>query len=109
MSTDIAMGEAFDSAVNDLDTLINRRFAGQRSIRVEPCPDGRFCAMTSEDRLVFPPCPHLDTVERFVRAFAEKEAVRVDEGSVSVAWSQVQVLNGFSVRVPDNVVPIGGR
>jgi hypothetical protein len=48
-------------------------------------------------------------VIRFVRAFAEKEGVRVDEESVEY-WRAERAGMGFSVAVPtDNVVPIGGR
>jgi hypothetical protein len=47
-------------------------------------------------------------VIRFVRAFAEKEGVRVDEDSIEF-YRVERARLGHSVKVPDNVVPIGGR
>jgi hypothetical protein len=99
----------FDTAIAELDSIINRRFSANRSIRIDQrAHDGWYYA-TVDGSPVFPPCPNLDVVIRFVRAFAEKEGVRVDEESVEY-WRAERAGMGFSVAVPtDNVVPIGGR
>jgi hypothetical protein len=104
----------FNTAIAELDSIINRRFASQRTIRIEQAPNGWYCALMDDNTLRFPPCPNLDTVIRFVRAFAEKEGVAVDEESVECCWRAEAAGIGFSLAVPpaptpDNVVPIGGR
>jgi hypothetical protein len=73
MSTDIAMGEALDLAVKDLERVIDRHFAARRTIRAVELEDGRWCAKTGEDRILFPACPDREVVERFVAAFARHE------------------------------------
>jgi hypothetical protein len=102
----------FNTAIAELDAIINRRFASKRSIRIVQSPANNwYCAViengesSSERGMVFPPCPNLDTVIRFVRAFAEKEGVRVDEDSIEFFRAERAGM-GFSERVPDNVVPI---
>jgi hypothetical protein len=100
------MSVGFDTAIAELDSIINRRFASQRSIRVKQRDhDGWYAAFMDDGTARFPYCPNLDTVISFVRAFAEKEGVRVDEDSIE--WFRAERAGmGFSVRVPDNVVPI---
>jgi hypothetical protein len=98
----------FNTAIAELDSIINRRFASQRTIKIEQTPRGWYCATMDDGSLRFPPCPNLDTVIRFVRAFAEKEGVRVDEDSIEF-YRVERARLGHSVKVPDNVVPIGGR
>jgi hypothetical protein len=104
------MNVGFDTAIAELDAIINRRFASQRTIRIaQRDHDGWYCARMDDGTARFPYCPNLDTVIRFVRAFAEKEGVRVDEDSVEFFRAERAGM-GFSVAVPpDNVVPIGGR
>lgn len=96
------LAEAIGIAAEELDGLIARHFAAERTIRIDQSQGGWYCA-TIAGRLVFPPCPNLDTVIRFVRAFAEKEGVRVDEDSVEFYRDE------HSVRVPDNVVALPVR
>jgi hypothetical protein len=73
------LNEFADAAIEELDALIARRFASHRTIRAVEQPDGRWIAMTGENRMLFPP--------------ADRAVVEL----------------GFSERVADNVVPIGGR
>jgi hypothetical protein len=104
----------FNTAIAELDAIINRRFAGNRTIRIEQAPNGWYCALMDDNTLRFPPCPNVDTVIRFVRAFAEKEGVQVDEDSIEFWRAEAAGMGMFSLAVPvaptpDNVVPIGGR
>jgi predicted ribosome-associated RNA-binding protein Tma20 len=93
------LAEALDMAAEELDALISRRFTTNRTIKIEQAPNGWYCATMDDGSLRFPPCPNLDVVVRFVRAFAIQTAgVTVDEGSVE--------RFRHSVRVPSNVVPI---
>jgi hypothetical protein len=89
----------FNTAIAELDSIINRRFASQRTIRIEQAPNGWYCALMDDNTLRFPPGPNLDTVIRFVRAFAEKEGVTVDEDSVEF-WRAEAAGMGFSLAVP---------
>lgn len=100
-----ALAEAFQYAIEELDGLIQRRFASQRVITIEQSAGGWYSA-TINGQLRFPPCPNLDTVIRFVRAFAEKEGVWVDEDAVALYLAD---RDEHSLRVPDNVVPIRER
>lgn len=97
-----ALAEALEIATEELDGLINRRFATDRVITIEQS-DGGWYSATINGSLRFPPTPNLDTVIRFVRAFAEKEGVTVDEDAVEFYLAD---RDAYSVRVPDNVVPI---
>jgi hypothetical protein len=73
----------FNTAIAELDSIINRRFASQRTIRVKQRDhDGWYAAYMDDGTARFPYCPNLDTVIAFVRAFAEKEGVQVDEDSI---------------------------
>jgi hypothetical protein len=105
----------FNTAIAELDAIINRRFAGNRTIRVERRDeDGWYAAIMDDGTTRFPYSPSLDTVIRFVRAFAEKEGVTVDEDSVEFWRAEAAGMGMFSLAVPvaptpDNVVPIGGR
>jgi hypothetical protein len=92
------LNEFADAAIEELDALIARRFASHRTIRAVEQPDGRWIAMTGENRMLFPPADRA-VVERFVAAF-----VRHEPRFVAAAPEL-----GFSERVADNVVPIGGR
>jgi hypothetical protein len=95
----------FNTALAELDSIINRRFASNRTITIgQRDHDGWYYA-TVDSAPVFPPCPNLDVVIRFVRAFAEKEGVQVDEDSVEFFRAERAGM-GFSEKVPDNVVPI---
>jgi hypothetical protein len=97
----------FNTAIAELDSIINRRFASKRTISLgQRDHDGWYYA-TVDSAPVFPPCPNLDVVIRFVRAFAEKEGVQIDEDSIEFFRAERAGM-GFSVRVPDNVVPIKG-
>jgi hypothetical protein len=97
----------FNTAIAELDAIINRRFASNRVITIgQRDHDGWYYA-TVDSAPVFPPCPNLDVVIRFVRAFAEKEGVQIDEDSIEYFRAERAGM-GFSVRVPDNVVPIKG-
>lgn len=87
--------EAFMIATEELDGLISRRFAA-KTIRLEELPDGRWTAVLDDTEAIFPACPHRDTIERFMAAFARKEGYRVE----------APLLLEHSVRVPDNVVAI---
>jgi hypothetical protein len=96
----------FDTAIAELDSIINRRFASQRTIRIVQRDDGRYAAVMDDDTPRFPYCPNLDVVIRFVRAFAEKEDVLIDEDSIEYFRAERAGM-GFSVAVPpDNVVSI---
>jgi hypothetical protein len=64
--------EACDTLAEELDGIINRHFAADRTIRAVECPDGRWVAMTGENRMLFPPAER-DVVERFVAAFVRHE------------------------------------
>lgn len=97
-----ALNEAFQYAIEELDGLIQRRFASQRVITIEQSAGGWYSA-TINGQLRFPPTPNLDTVIRFVRAFAEAEGVRVDEEAVALYLAD---RDEHSLRVPSNVVPI---
>jgi hypothetical protein len=98
----------FNTAIAELDSIINRRFASKRTIRVKQRDhDGWYAAFMDDGTARFPYCPNLDTVISFVRAFAEKEGVQVDEDSVEYFRAERAGM-GFSERVPDNVVPIDG-
>jgi hypothetical protein len=105
----------FNTAIAELDAIINRRFAGNRTIRVERRDeDGWYAAIMDDGTTRFPYSPSLDTVIRFVRAFAEKEGVTVDEDSVEFWRAEAAGMGMFSLAVPvaptpDNVVPIGGK
>jgi hypothetical protein len=99
------LAEALDMATEELDALILRRFAATRSIRAVEQPDGRWIAVTGEGRMLFPPADR-EVVERFVAAFVRREP--------RFHWRPPEPLTHtlpleHSVRVPDNVVPIGGR
>ena len=103
----------FNTAIAELDSIINRRYADNRSISIEQREHDGWYYAAVDGSPVFPPCPNLDTVIRFVRAFAEKEGVRVDEDSIEYFRAEAAGM-GFSLAVPplpvpDNVVPIGGR
>jgi hypothetical protein len=103
------MNVGFDTAIAELDAILNRRFASQRTIRVAQREhDGWYCARMDDGTARFPYCPNLDTVIAFVRAFAEKEGVRVDEDSVEFFRAERAGM-GFSEKVPDNVVSILGK
>jgi hypothetical protein len=98
----------FNTAIAELDSIINRRFANQRTIRVKQRDhDGWYAAFMDDGTARFPYCPNLDTVITYVRAFAEKEGVQIDEDSIEYFRAERAGM-GFSVRVPDNVVPIKG-
>jgi hypothetical protein len=100
------MSVGFDTAIAELDSIINRRFTDQRTIRFKHRDhDGWYYAVMDDGDPRFPPCPNLDVVIRFVRAFAEKEGVQVDEDSVEYFRAERAGM-GFSERVPDNVVSI---
>jgi hypothetical protein len=91
----------FDTAIAELDSIINRRFANQRTIRVKQRDhDGWYAAFMDDGTARFPYCPNLDVVIRFVRAFAEKEGVRVDEDSVEFFRAERAGM-GFSEKVPN--------
>lgn len=97
-----ALTEAFQYAIDEFTALIARRFAAHRVIRLEVCPDGRWCAMLyvgETGQLVFPPCPDLRVVYRFVRAFARKENVAADV-------SLVEDRDEHSVRVPPKLTVV---
>jgi hypothetical protein len=102
----------FNTAIAELDSILNRRFADNRTIRVERRDeDGWYAAVMDDGTLRFPYSPSLDTVIRFVRAFAEKEGVTVDEDSVEFWRAEAAGMGMFSLAVPpapvlDNVVPI---
>ena len=99
--------EAFDYAIEELNGFLER-LTEARTISVERHDGGRYHAVLS-GRQVFPYTSDLNTVIRFVRAFAKKNAgVRVDEDSIEY-WRCEREFGDWSVRVPDNVVPIGGR
>jgi hypothetical protein len=100
------LSAGFNTALAELDSIINRRFATPRTIRiVQRDHDGWYAAYMDDGTARFPYCPNLDTVIAFVRAFAEKEGVGVDEDSIE--WFRAERAGmGFSERVPDNVVPI---
>jgi hypothetical protein len=99
------MSVGFDTAIAELDSIIDRRFASQRTIRIDQRDHDGWYYAAVDGSPVFPPCPNLDVVIRFVRAFAEKEGVRVDEDSVEFFRAERAGM-GFSERVPDNVVSI---
>ena len=103
------IAEAFDVLTEELDGWINRLTNQHRTIRIEQAPGTSwYCATIDQGRLIFPPCPNLDTVIRFVRAFAAKEGVLVDEDSVEF-YRVERARAGHSVRVPDNVVALPVR
>jgi hypothetical protein len=98
------LAEALDMAAEELDALISRRFTTNRTIKVEQAPNGWWCATMDDGSLRFPPCPNLDVVVRFVRAFAIQTAdVTLDEDSIEFCRAERAGM-GFSVRVPDNVI-----
>jgi hypothetical protein len=94
------MNVGFDTAIAELDAIINRRFASQRTIKIEQTARGWYTATMDDDTPRFPPCPNLDTVISFVRAFAEKEGVRVDEDSIEYFRAERAGM-GFSEKVPN--------
>lgn len=102
-----ALTEAFQYAIEELDGLINRRFASQRVITIQQS-DGGWYSATINGALRFPPCPNLDTVIRFVRAFANTEGVTVDEDAISF-YRMEQARLGYSVAVPDNVIQLRAK
>lgn len=59
---------------------------------------GGWYSVTDQDgRLFFPPS-ELDVCVKFMRAMERKRDAQLDEASIAAA--------GYSVRVPDNVIPI---
>ena len=100
MTTDLAMGQAFDSAVNDLDNLISRHFVARRTIVVSNDEVKFWTAAIGDDVLYR--SPDGKATLRFARTFAERTP------GVTVEVEEVVGHDGYSVRV-DNVVPIGGR
>jgi hypothetical protein len=105
----------FNTAIAELNSILNRRFNNNRTIRVERRDeDGWYAAIMDDGTPRFPYTSDLDVVIRFVRAFAEKEGVTVDEDSVEFWRAEAAGMGMFSLAVPpapvpDNVVPIGGR
>jgi hypothetical protein len=95
MTTDIVMGEAFDLACRELETLIDRRFAAKRTLTVERESAEHWIAELSGNVLYR--SPDRNAVVRFAMAFAEKTpGINVafnDAGS----WS---LDSAHSVRVP---------
>jgi hypothetical protein len=92
------LNDATDALIEEFDALISRNFASERTIRVSGTGDGQYVAVL-EGRVLFPATPNLDTVIRFVRAFAIQTAgVTVDEDSVEFYRAERQF--GHSVRVP---------
>jgi hypothetical protein len=98
------LNDATEALIEEFDALISRNFASERTISVSGTGDGQYVAVL-EGRVLFPATPNLDTVIRFVRAFAIQTAgVSVDEDSVE--YHRAERAFGHSVRVPSNVVPI---
>lgn len=108
------LGEFFDVAIEELHGLISRRFAVDRTIRLEVAPDGRWCAIVytgdaDKGKLVFPPCENLGTVYRFVKAFARKEGVAADVSLVEATGDVhggAGTSDGHSVRVPPKLTVV---
>lgn len=96
-STDITMGQAFDQAIQDLDRVIDRHFAKQRTLLVERESAKHWVA--SIDGNVLYRSPNRHAVQRFADTFASRTP------GVTVAHPD----DGFSVRVPDNVVALPVR
>jgi hypothetical protein len=94
------MNVGFDTAIAELDSIINRRFASNRTICIGQREHDGWYYATVDGSPVFPPCPNLDVVIRFVRAFAEKEGVLVDEDSVEFFRAERAGM-GFSEKVPN--------
>jgi hypothetical protein len=96
-----ALADSLDIVTAELEQLIDRHFAARRSIKAENTLDGRWLART-DHAILFPATKDLDTVIRFVRAFAEKnEAVTVDEDSIEFCrMLRVHMEREHSVRVP---------
>lgn len=96
MSTDIAMGAAFDHAVQDLERLIDRHFAARRTLLVSN-DEGKFWTAAIGDSVLYR-SPDGAATLRFAHTFAERTSgVAVELDARNCEWS---------VRVPDNVVPI---
>jgi hypothetical protein len=91
------LSDATDTLIEEFDALISRNFASDRTISVSHTLGGEFVAVI-DGRVIFPPTPNLDTVIRFVRAFAIQTAgVTVDEDSVE--YHRAERAFGHSVRV----------
>jgi hypothetical protein len=95
MTTDIVMGEAFDLACRELDSLIDRRFAAKRTMTVERESAEHWIAELSGNVLYR--SPDRNAVVRFALAFVKKTPgveIHYDDAFVD------EVIGQFSVRVP---------
>lgn len=90
MTTDIIMGQAFDQAVQDLNVLIDRRFAARRTMTVERESEKHWIAELS-GRVLYR-SPDYDATMRFALTFVER--------TPGVTLAGVGTSSEWSVRVP---------
>lgn len=95
-SHDIPISDLFDELILSLNELIDRRFAMERTLIVERESEKHWVARIGDNVLYR--SPDRSAVERFTLAFQQKTA------GITVQFPDEAYR--FSVRVPENVVPI---